>query len=297
MYSAKSGQGDYDQLVVQWSAMKVWNITESDILGKDYTFEFQVVLKSNGDIWFNYLKVPFNPMSYTANVYEDGDIVGNMNYPLTIGLEDAVEVNEGQYRDYAPVLFDFKNITSGSSIIFKALPTCLDFVDCSSCALFSQTTQLNCGWCPNRNLCADREGRESASMSSGCIQENLEISSPINCTWIPSNETKKDKQNGEDKSESEDKLTSLVIALIVLSCIAIVLVVGGLCFWFKSSKLTVLRSQNGSDDAFQRMVEESGTPAAAAGSGDNSALGVDNEVGGNDGGSVPALEMGTGQES
>jgi hypothetical protein len=156
-------------LIVQWSNVTLWNQTDA---AAD-RFTFQCILSDDGEIVFNYLRLPFSPLERVPTA-------DPRPYPTTIGVEDAVliRINGGDVAfAYRPVSLNFSFVSQhaeGRSIQLVARPTCLSNTNCSSCVAFyaantHRARTLQCGWCASASSCTDGLGREISSSSLDCF--------------------------------------------------------------------------------------------------------------------------------
>ncbi|CAF0899240.1 unnamed protein product [Brachionus calyciflorus] len=129
----------------------------------DYTF--QVVLNNEGQIMFNYKRIP------------NGNI-SNFNHTVKIGLSDAyiyyrlISKSKIEYTivQYHVVSVSMDNIKTGNSIILFMLPNCIQFKTCDTCV--NGLTNFKCIWCPALQRCSDTVDRYR--------QEWVEYSCPMN---------------------------------------------------------------------------------------------------------------------
>jgi len=174
-----------------------------------------IILKRNGDIIFNYKKLPYYPGNRT--IKEAHGEKKNKKYPIIMGIEDAVIVrqnNKNILADYAPLdlnvnlIYHLLRKYGGATVYAKARRTCPEFESCLDCVEYTKTNGfLKCGWCQEDNICADKMGRESASLSAGCLADGKLLYTKEMCERKP--------------SESEEKkYIYVVIGIIIVLCLA-----------------------------------------------------------------------------
>ncbi|KAL1497008.1 hypothetical protein ABEB36_008040 [Hypothenemus hampei] len=137
-------------------------------------FTFQTTLHSNGDIVFVYKEVPL-PISEINSQY----------HPVKVGLSDAYILDRTIYYvrkktiyEYHRVAFSKNDIKNWTAIYLRALPTCLDLHNCTSCVV--NDLNLNCTWCPSLNQCSTGLDRNRQYwLDKGCDSRN--ITSEANC--------------------------------------------------------------------------------------------------------------------
>ncbi|KAE8743552.1 hypothetical protein FOCC_FOCC010877 [Frankliniella occidentalis] len=110
-------------------------------------FSFQVTLHKTGDIVFVYKNVPV-----------DIDKIKDDNHPVKVGLSDAYIIDRTIFFVRRKTIYEyhrvnFANIQNGTVIYLRALPTCLDMKDCTSC--LTKITNFECNWCPSARRCSN----------------------------------------------------------------------------------------------------------------------------------------------
>jgi hypothetical protein len=175
------------RLTVQWSRITLWSETES--YSEDTSFTFQVAIHEDGNIYFEYFHVPFDP---TVTLCDCG--FGTPTYyPVHMGLEDAVLVRDpdgySYLTGYSPLNLNYSLISdpTGISVMFRAQLTCLDFFNCTSCIAYTDShrgdpNRLQCGWCDDVQLCSDGVGREEPELSDACEETGGMITTSLQCT-------------------------------------------------------------------------------------------------------------------
>lgn len=146
--------------VVQWDNVYLQemtvNSTAVDSNGKqvrntiEKPFSFQATLKDNGDIIFVYKQIPF----LINNINED-------KHPVKVGISDAYIIDRTIFFIRRKTIYEYhkaelknKQITNGTVIYFKALPTCNSLTDCTSC-VSKIASNFDCSWCPTNKRCSD----------------------------------------------------------------------------------------------------------------------------------------------
>jgi len=146
--------GTNPHAIFQWNNVYLWNTT---IDPSEPGYTFQVVIYPSGNIQFNYQTVSTLPNAVYNDYYKK-------NYPLYLGLEDAVLVSLQGYtvlEPYAPATVNPSWVTSQSSVSFVPSQTCASIKDCYTCLTKTFTPNaLKCGWCHSGRMCADAIGRE-----------------------------------------------------------------------------------------------------------------------------------------
>ncbi|XP_030758392.1 plexin domain-containing protein 2 [Sitophilus oryzae] len=135
---------------------------------KDGEFTFQTTLHKNGDIVFAYKNVPL--------LIED---INDDFHPVKVGLSDAYILDRTIFfvrrktiYEYHRVAFTKEEIKNLTAIYLKALPTCLDFHNCSSCV--NAELSLECKWCPTLNQCSTGKDRNRQEwIDRGCEARNI----------------------------------------------------------------------------------------------------------------------------
>lgn len=110
-------------------------------------FSFQVTLHKSGDIVFVYKNVPILI-----------DKIKDDNHPVKVGLSDAYIIDRTIFFVRRKTIYEyhrvnFTNIKNGTVIYLRALPTCLDMKDCTSC--LTKITNFECNWCPSARRCSN----------------------------------------------------------------------------------------------------------------------------------------------
>jgi len=210
---------------VQWTKVVLFSYNNPLMNPENDGFTFQLVIYENGDIIFNYKTIPYFPGNKTLKEHPHSQ---PKRYPLIGGIEDAVIVQ----RDGKPVLADYnplhvdwetvmdlyeKSNKTGVQIKFTALPTCPEFKSCHACVNYTTQNReipgrLLCGWCEQVQICADTTGRESSSLSTGCLATNGVIKTFKGCDNI-------------GKVEKNEKNSTVLIIVIVMVVILVVVVI------------------------------------------------------------------------
>ncbi|XP_050537135.1 plexin domain-containing protein 2 [Daktulosphaira vitifoliae] len=105
-------------------------------------FTFQTSLYSNGDIVFAYKFLPLTLKD-----------IDSTSHPVKIGLSDAYVLDKTVFFLRRKTIYEyhrvtFSDVTNGTVIFLKALPTCMEKKNCSSCV--KTDTNFQCFWCDNR---------------------------------------------------------------------------------------------------------------------------------------------------
>ncbi|CAF0796921.1 unnamed protein product [Adineta steineri] len=138
------------------------------------SFTFQTILENNGNIYFNYMRIPQVKIS-------------NINHAHRIGVSDAY-MSEHATNDhivrvitlYDKINLDKEKIKNGVSIIFYMDNTCNTFTDCASC-LANRGKRYNCSWCDNIQKCSDGYDRSRHQwIRAQCHRLASEDTCPIN---------------------------------------------------------------------------------------------------------------------
>ncbi|XP_055372785.1 plexin domain-containing protein 2-like [Condylostylus longicornis] len=119
-------------------------------------FTFSTTLHDNGDIVFVYYNIPVK-----IDQNQDG------KSPFKVGLSNAYLIYKNMKQatkgksnfDHQKFDVNFENVQNNSIVYLKALPNCLQYTDCVSCA--NHKTTFDCGWCPDVNKCAAEVGKKS----------------------------------------------------------------------------------------------------------------------------------------
>ena len=124
-----------------------WCKVELQDRPKQGHFSFQVTLHKSGDIVFVYKNVPVHI-----------DKIKDDNHPVKVGLSDAYIIDRTIFFVRRKTIYEyhrvnFPNIQNGTVIYLRALPTCLDMKNCTSC--LTQITNFECNWCPSARRCSN----------------------------------------------------------------------------------------------------------------------------------------------
>ncbi|CAH1109204.1 unnamed protein product [Psylliodes chrysocephalus] len=130
---------------------------------EDGEFTFQVTLFKNGDIVFVYESIPLLV-----------DHIQELHHPVKVGLSDAYIMDQFVFLirrktiyEYDRVNFNKTFIKNWTTIVLKALPTCLDAHDCDSC--LSRNLKFQCFWCPAMGKCSQGFDRHRQNwLAHGC---------------------------------------------------------------------------------------------------------------------------------
>lgn len=167
-YEWTKDQPDDWHLIVQWDEVRLYRSNTSE---DDPSYTFQCELTSNGDIRFNYHKVPIDPSTLPL------DAQGSQYYHVIIGLGD---INERGER-YSPLLLPFNMTSPGSSFLLQPRPTCEQQQGCQACMDFNSS--ITCTWCADSNSCMDPNGR--LKYSCGRHDQHLCPPTPMPPTPMP----------------------------------------------------------------------------------------------------------------
>ncbi|CAG0887878.1 unnamed protein product [Cyprideis torosa] len=132
-------------------------------------FTFQVSLHKNGDIVFAYKDVPLS----AALLRQD-------SHPVKVGIADAYTIERTVFFIRKKTIFEYHKVDlkdemfgNSSAIYFKALPTCLMFNDCASCAA-SEGVKFECSWCEQVKRCSDGVDRFRQDwIFNGCVKTSV----------------------------------------------------------------------------------------------------------------------------
>jgi len=161
---------DGEKLVVEWKDVY---LQEREAEGP---FTFQVTLRSDGDIWFAYQKIPIEIVSI-----KDDD------HPVKVGLSDAYIIDRTIYFARRKTIYEYhrlnmkdKQIRNETAIVFSALETCNMHKDCSSCLATPENNankaDLECRWCPDLGRCSDGTDRNRQDwLKRKCDIHNVSI--------------------------------------------------------------------------------------------------------------------------
>jgi hypothetical protein len=211
-------EGGQKKLTVQWTNVVLFSFHNQTMTYEKDGFTFQAVLYESGNIFFHYRKLPYYPGNRTL---KDQNAAPKL-YPMVSGIEDAVIVKRGDKHvlaDYNPLnlnmdeIFDLYKKHGGVTVKFIALATCPEFNSCDSCVNAS-LSKINCGWCENDQICADTMGRESSSLSAGCLANNAILKTHQGCRDI-----------GKVAQKEPVDHTMLYVAIVVIVVILIIVVI------------------------------------------------------------------------
>jgi len=230
------------KMVIAWNNVTLRDNRDAGL------FNFQAHLYSSGDIHFIYKDVPVNIKN-----------ISDSNHPCKIGISDAYLFNHKFSNDKMPQSMQVKRviheyhritvptekITSNTVVILNALPTCLQFHDCTSCSNSTLKT-FNCSWCNPKisnatAFCSDQAGLHrrrqdwvendcSAEMSTNayCPASNpLTTTLPQSTTELPVTAPEVDIQTKieQDKLKSDSKtsggtaaITMFLLFLLAAGC-------------------------------------------------------------------------------
>ncbi|CAF0929408.1 unnamed protein product [Didymodactylos carnosus] len=112
-------------------------------------YTFQVILQDNGNIYFNYNRIP------TMKVSEK-------HHTFRVGLSDAFMLERPALPFhvvriitlYHKIDIDRNKIQDGTSVVFEMDTSCNTFTDCTSC-LANHNNRYNCSWCDDVQRCSD----------------------------------------------------------------------------------------------------------------------------------------------
>ncbi|KAG5888918.1 hypothetical protein JTB14_019414 [Gonioctena quinquepunctata] len=185
-----------------------WEKVQLQDKPKEGAFTFQVTLFQNGNIVFVYRDVPV-----LVNEIQEH------HHPVKVGLSDAYIMDQTVFMvhrktiyEYDRVHFNKTHIKSWSTIVLKALPTCLKALDCETC--LSGEFTVTCNWCPPMNKCSEGFDRHRQNwMALGCVLDHSDGQPKVLA--------------GKAISPGQEKLgVSGVLAILFL-----VAMVSGLSFW------------------------------------------------------------------
>ncbi|XP_028127959.1 plexin domain-containing protein 2 [Diabrotica virgifera virgifera] len=132
----------------------------------DGEFTFQVTLFNNGDIVFVYKHVPLLV-----------DQIQELHHPVKVGLSDAYIMDQTVFLvrrktiyEYDRVHFNKTYIKNWTTIVLRALPTCLDATDCNTC--LTRKLNFKCFWCPAMSKCSQGYDRHRQNWLANACDKN-----------------------------------------------------------------------------------------------------------------------------
>ena len=225
-----------NSIIIQWTNMTLY-CAECDFNIQDDSFTFQARLYSNGNIIFNYLSSPHDIRSLIL------DDEANSTYPLIIGIEDATIYTFNNHQVLVPYIplnvtqnytyhINTENEKIGNSILFIAKENCRDQLNCTSCTEFTKANEhlanyLECGWCPDLNLCTDRFAREYESLTENCQDKDYLIPDTQWCnnqSYYYDHITSWQPATKDDTSSVFDNTTAQVVASFILIAVSALIV-------------------------------------------------------------------------
>lgn len=146
---------------------------------------------------------------------------------LLLRIQKKKSSNDGQpeniLADYKPLNLDPNMVfellarsPDGVTVKFTAHPTCSTFNTCQSCVNLTNLVSkegIRCGWCQQPkigNVCADILGRETSSMSAGCLASKRALKDLDGCNNIG-------KDNSSKKSWVAKNSTGILVIIITLA--------------------------------------------------------------------------------
>lgn len=191
-----------DEFVIQWDNVYLQGATinGSTADGKptrdaiDKPFSFQVNLRSNGDIIFAYKQIPY----LVSKINEE-------KHPVKVGISDAYIIDRTIFFIRRKTIYEYhkaelkqKEISNGTVIFFKALPTCNIYTDCNSCVVHSKlNSTFECSWCEASKKCSDGYDRHRQEW----IKNKCDDNAVSKCSA-----TSNDPLSKEDHSSANDPL-------------------------------------------------------------------------------------------
>jgi len=247
------------KFTVQWTNVVLFSYNNPSMTPEKDGFTFQLVIQENGDIIFNYKTIPYFPGNKTL---KENPNSRPKKYPLIGGLEDAVIVqrdNKPVLADYKPLNVDWETVMdlyeksnkTGVQIKFTSLPTCPEFKSCYACVNYTTQNReipgrLLCGWCEQVQICADTTGRESSSLSTGCLTTNGVIRTFEGCDHIGYVE--------------ETKTNNTVLIIIVIMVIVLVGVVIALSVYSSRMRGELAKYSKGIPEDAESAEKSNKTP-------------------------------------
>ena len=161
-------------------------------------YSFQVILNKEGDITFNYKKVP------NLNI-------SSINHTVKIGLSDAyifykiLSTSKIEYTivQYHVVNVLIENIKTGNSIMFFMLKNCLQLTSCGDC--LKGVEHFKCLWCPALNRCSDTMDRYRQEWIEASCPMDISAQSNAVCAVIsPKISNSKYKSNSISNNNNDD---------------------------------------------------------------------------------------------
>ncbi|KAI5640942.1 plexin domain-containing protein 2 [Phthorimaea operculella] len=147
---------------------------ENVTLQEDRTkkFTFAVTLYKNGDIIFAYKSIPIPVQN-----------INDSDHPVKVGISDAYLndrilflIRRKTIYEYHRVSFKSYEITNGTILVLKALPTCLQYDTCESCV--NHDTGFDCKWCDSIRKCSSGTDRNKQDWQTrGCDRQQMTNSS------------------------------------------------------------------------------------------------------------------------
>ncbi|XP_056642891.1 plexin domain-containing protein 2 [Diorhabda sublineata] len=201
---------------------------------EDGEFTFQVTLFDNGDIIFVYKKVPLLV-----------DQIQELHHPVKVGLSDAYIMDQTVFLvrrktiyEYDRVNFNKTYIKDWTSIVLKALPTCLDAQDCNSC--LSRKLNFECFWCSALDKCSQGYDRHRQNwLSHQCDKtafKSVSLCPNVDNSYIFNHDTQESVKDDPDKMALAGKVVGSgaqndVGMSGILAILFLIGMVSGLTFW------------------------------------------------------------------
>ncbi|CAK1588414.1 unnamed protein product [Parnassius mnemosyne] len=167
-----------DSVVKQYDdGSKFTVIWENVTLQEDPTkkFTFAATLYQNGDIVFTYKDIPI-PVQQ----------IDDKEHPVKVGISDAYltdkyifHVRHQKIYEYHRVSFKNHEITNNTMLRLTALPTCIQYNTCESCA--NHDTSFQCSWCEQIQKCSSGTDRNKQDW----VVRNCEKTSIANASSCP----------------------------------------------------------------------------------------------------------------
>ncbi|XP_073973421.1 plexin domain containing lethal (1) G0289 isoform X2 [Rhodnius prolixus] len=165
-------------------------------------FTFQVTLCKNGDIAFVYKDVPILV-----------DSIEDCLHPVKVGISDAYIMDKNVFfvrkktiYEYHRVSFKREDIKNWTVIYMSALPTCMSYNDCATCA--GADRQLDCKWCAAINRCSSGYDRHRQDwLVHSCEHTAINVTSDCtagNASVFNERQHQRGLHITEDKSASAD---------------------------------------------------------------------------------------------
>ncbi|KAK7080648.1 Plexin domain-containing protein 2 [Halocaridina rubra] len=212
--------------IVQWD----------NVVLKDYqdagNFTFQVTLHKTGDIRFTYKQIPVVVTQ-----------IGDEQHPVKVGLSDAYIVDRTIFYVRRKTIYEYHKIDmkktsligNWTTILFKALPTCVSLRTCETC--LSEKISFQCQWCNKIGRCSNGLDRNRQDwLYNGCESHSVQNSN--DCvgleappTWPSESDSSVDtfgqNANVEPYKKGGEGGTSVGGVVAVVFLVGLVLGIGG----------------------------------------------------------------------